>query len=355
MKYFKDIEKFIKDKAVFCGLDVHKSHWNLCFICDGEIVEKTRIHVNYTVLKFLLLRYSAAGKLKLVYEAGFSGFWLYRKLHKDGYDCTVTPPSKTPKSGDKVKTDKRDAETLALYLAAGLLKAVFVPPESVESDRRVIRRRSQLVKQQTRAKNHITSFLNLHGIERPESIKQSWSTHYLNWLESLQFEHDSDTFTLAQLLESYHHIRQELVEVTRFIRQLSRLPKYNQSFTILTSLRGVGLITAMTFLLEIFDFKRFPNEAQFSSYLGLTPSQYSTGEHVRLGHITRQGNVHIRRVLVESAWTVIRHDPQLREKYERIRARGANGKKAIVAVARTLAIRLRRCLLDGTEYVIGVC
>ena len=135
----------------------------------------------------------------------------------------------------------------------------------------------------------------------------------------------------------------------------SRSEKYQENYKRLTSARGVGLITAMTFLLEIFDFGRFPKEDDFSSYLGMTPSQFSSGDKVRLGHITRQGNSNLRRVLIESAWTVIKHDPHLRDKYNRIKARGTNGKKAIVAVARSLAVRLRRCILDETEYVIGVC
>ena len=101
--------------------------------------------------------------------------------------------------------------------------------------------------------------------------------------------------------------------------------------------------------------RKYSNERKFSSYLGLTPSQFSTGDKVRLGHITRQGNAHLRHLLVESAWTVIRHDPFLQQKYDRIKARGTNGKKAIVGVARSLAIRLRRCLLDNSEYVIGCC
>ena len=111
----------------------------------------------------------------------------------------------------------------------------------------------------------------------------------------------------------------------------------------------------MTFLLELHDVTRFSSSEKFGSYLGFTPSQFSSGEHTRLGHITREGNAHVRGALVECAWTVIRHDPVLRDKYDRIRARGTNGKKAIVAVARTLAIRLRRCLLDDIDYVVGVC
>jgi len=160
---------------------------------------------------------------------------------------------------------------------------------------------------------------------------------------------------LRQMLEHLSSIRNELAQLLRMLRELSRQKEYKDSFRRLTILRGVGLITAMTFLLELFDIKRFKNHRHFSSYLGLTPSQHSSGEHVRLGRITREGNVHIRRVLIESGWTVIKHDPHLRDKYNRIRAKGTNGNKAIVAVARSLAVRLRHCLLKNEDYVVGVC
>ena len=128
MQYFKDSRKFVEGKLVFCGIDVHRTHWIVCFYCDGEVVEKMRLHAKYPVLRHAFLsRYSSAREIRVVYEAGFSGFWLYRKLVADGYDCTVTPPNRVPKSGDKVKTDKRDAEKLAQFLAAGVLKAVAVP------------------------------------------------------------------------------------------------------------------------------------------------------------------------------------------------------------------------------------
>lgn len=177
----------------------------------------------------------------------------------------------------------------------------------------------------------------------------------MKWLQSLSFEYQSDDFHFSKPLRDYHHHHNEQIEVTRFLRELSQSPDYNKNLKLLSSARGVGLITAMTLLLEIYDFKRFANCEQFASYLGLAPSQYSTGDHVRLGHITRQGNAKVRRVLIESAWTLIRYDPHLKEKYERIRSKGENGKKAIVAIARCMAIRLRRGLLDGTGYVIGAC
>lgn len=355
MRYLKDTQRFVSGKAVFVGIDMHQKHWNLCFYCDGQVVEKIRIEADFLRLRKVLDIYSLARQIHVVYEAGFCGFWLCRQLQAHGYLCTVTPPSMVPTSTSKVKTDKRDAEALASYLAAGLLKAVYVPPVEVEADRRVIRRRTQLRKASTRDKNQIKSFLHLHGIEAPDDIQSKWSRAYLAWLTSLPWASSADAFTLASLLRSYQRNREEVAAVTKHLRQLSRTPRYEKNFKRLCTLRGVGLITAMTFLLEVYDFKRFARADQFASYLGLTPSQFSSGEHVRLGHITRQGNAHVRGALVESAWTVIRHDPHLREKYERIRARGTNGKKAIVAVARSLAIRLRRCLLDETPYVIGVC
>jgi transposase len=291
----------------------------------------------------------------VVYEAGFSGFWLYRKLVADGYDCIVTPPNRVPKSSDKVKTDKRDAEKLAQYLAAGILKAVAVPSPRAEADRRIGRRRRQLVRTQTRCKNQIHSFLHLHGHSKPDQTGTYWSKAYMEWLSRLEFECESDSFLIESLIDRYRSVRDELAKVTRQLRQLSRDPRYTDDFQRLIALPGVGLITAMTFILELFDLPRFKKTTQFSSYLGLTPSQHSSGEHVRLGRITREGNTYLRHVLIESAWTVIRHDPHLRAKFYRIRAQGTKANKAIVAVARSLAIRLRRCLLDQCQYVIGVC
>lgn len=355
MRYFKNVSEFVAQKVVFCGIDVHAKHWNVCFQCDGEIVEEVRIEGSIYRMLTVLKPYSTAREVRLVYEAGFCGFSLYRQLVAQEYSCIITPPSLLPHPHDKVKTNRRDAKALAGYLAAGLLKAIYVPPPEVEADRRVVRRREQVQKNFRRTKNQIKSALHLHGIKTPEDTGSKWSHAYIVWLEQLEWEHASDRFNMESLLQSYRHQRDELALVTRQLRELSRALRYAENFKRLAAARGVGLITGMTFLLEIFDFGRFRRAEQFASYLGLTPAQYSSGEKIRLGHITRQGNGRVRALLIESAWTVIRHDPHLREKYERIKQRGVNGKKAIVAVARSLAIRLRCCLLNEQEYVIGVC
>jgi len=355
MQYYKDIENFVKGKKVFCGIDVHLKFWIVCFHCDGETVEISRIDFGYHQLLTLLKRYDACREMSMVYEAGFIGFCLYRRLIAAGYKCIITPPVLVPRSGSKVKTDKRDAQKLASYLSAGILKSIYVPPAEVESDRGVIRRRAQLVKNQTRCKGQIKSFLYLRGITSPKAMRKHWSNAYLCWLEDLEFSSASDRFTFSQLIKSYRRIREDIMEVTGYLKTISKDPRYSRYYQRLCSLKGIGLITAMTYILEIYDFGRFQKSIHFSSFLGFTPSQHSSGEHIHLGHISRQGNTNLRRVLVECAWTVIRHDPHLRDKYDRIRSRGTNGKKAIVAVARSLAVRLRRCLLDDTNYVIGVC
>lgn len=356
MQYVKDIEKFTENKTVSCGIDVHKSHWNLCFMSDTMIVEKKKMPSDFAVLSAHVDRYYPnARELRFVYEAGFSGFHLHRQLAAAGHSCTVTPPNRVPTYNDKVKTDKRDAQKLAQYHAGGLLKEVFVPPASIEADRQILRLRYSCQKKLTRVKNQIKSLCHLHGIEKPASILSYWSKRYIVWLESIVFEHDNLRMVLDMLLQEYRFLRLQIVELTRQLRVLSKSAPYEKYYQILFSCPGIGLITAMTFLLELADVARFPSAEAFSSYLGLTPSQFSSGSRVRLGHITREGNAHLRRVLVESAWTVIRHDPFLREKYDRIRAKGTNGKKAIVGVARSLAVRLRRCLLDDMSYEIGIC
>jgi len=356
MKYLKDIERFVENKVVFCGVDVHRNDNKLCYLCDGEIVEK--VVVNGAVggiIEHTKELYSKAKEIRFVYEAGFSGFHLYRALTANGYDCIVTPPSRIPRMADKVKTDKRDAQKLAQFHAGGLLRSVWVPPLQIDSDRHYIRLRDRYQKKLSRVKSQIKSQLRLHGKHWSPASGGYWTKRYIRWLESLEFHNESLGLILDEYLSEYRYLRNRVATLTRRIKELSRSEAYHTSYIRLTACRGVGLITAMTFLLEIWDMSRFKSVEAFGSYLGMTPSQHSSGEHVRHGHITREGNARVRKVLVESAWTVIRHDPFLRAKYQRIKSRGTNGKKAIVAVARSLAIRFRRCLLNEEPYVLGVC
>jgi transposase len=356
MQYLKSIEKFVENQTVFCGIDIHKKFWVLCYLCNGEVVEKHVIPGELNALIHHTRRlYHSASRIKFVYEAGFSGYWLQRQLTGMGYECIITPPSRIPTHPDKVKTDKRDAKKLARYLSGGLLKEVYVPSPSIEADRQLLRLREGNKKKLTRVKNQINSLLHLHGLMWRRESGCRWTRRFVMWLKGLEFEEENFRYILDQYLSEYYFLRDQIACITRRIRGLALSDVYSKNYKYISSCKGIGLITAMTFLVELCDMDRFRDSMHFSSYLGLTPGQYTSGEHVRLGHITHEGNAHLRGVLIESAWTVIRYDLFLREKYDRIKARGTNGKKAIVAVARSLAIRLRRCVLYEEPYVVGVC
>jgi transposase len=356
MLYLKDIEKTVNNKRVFCGIDFHKNNWNLCFICNGEIVEQIHMPAQYHRLHHhLRTHYQSARHIRLVYEAGYFGFWLYRKLRADGFDCIVTSPNRMPVVNQKLKTDKRDARKLAQFLSVGLLKSIYIPPLDLEADRSILRLRTQLVHKSNRVKAQIKSLLQLTGIQRPKYIKSCWTKRYIVWLKEIPFPEQAHRFTLDMLLLDYQALEKQIDKVNQTIREMAGKEPYRKPYKRLTACPGIGLITAMTFLVECHPVSRFHNSKRLASYLGLTPGQKSSGEHVRLGHITQEGNNYVRRVLIESAWTVIRHDPHLRNKYRRITAKGQNGKKAIVAVARSLAIRMRRCLIEEKPYCVGIC
>jgi transposase len=158
MKTLKCIEKFVSGKAVFCGIDVHKHHWDICYFSDGTVVERIKIPSEFERLTSHTERfYRSASRVRFVYEAGFSGFYLCRRLIDLGYSCMITPPNRIPSTGNKVKTDKRDAEKLARMLAGGFLKEVYVPKPISESDRQLMRLLYGYQGKLSRVKNQIKS------------------------------------------------------------------------------------------------------------------------------------------------------------------------------------------------------
>lgn len=347
-------KEFFKGKDVYVGIDVHKTTWTLTAICEGEIVYDGTIPAEFKRLDNILPRFSQS-KVHTVYEAGSFGFWLHDHLTERGYISTVTPPSLVPRIGGKVKTDRRDSKKLAGMLAGEFLKRVYVLTPEERGDRELVRTRNQIERHRKRVQNQIKAKLLFHGVKKPKRLNDKhWSQEYLRWLEGIIWEYEHLRISMAYLLELFRHLDREYKELTRKIGELAQTEKYEERVRILTSIPGIGIFTAMTILVELQDVERFKNADEIASFLGLTPSQYSTSDRVRFGHITHCGNVHVRKALVQSSWTLIRYDKAMRNKYDRLKRQLGNGKKAIVAIARTLAIRMRRLLLDKQEYVLGV-
>ena len=349
-------ETYLKRRKgeVFIGIDLHKGFWVVSAIVEEEYIFKS-VRLPGSLDHFLhwLEQFKAWPRhhLHLVYEAGCFGFWICQELVARGYDCRITPPSLIPvEEGNHVKTDARDSQKLARYLSKGLLREVHVPVEEVVTDRDLLRTRTQLVRQRATIELQIKAKLLMHGKQNwLPAASGRWTERSVSALRA-----QLEGTPLEILLSSFLNVRQFIIEECRRlevkIRELARKEDYAPVVKILSSAYGIGPLTAITLWLEAgANIARFKNSRQWSAYLGLTPSEYSSGENTRRGHITRCGNARIRSLLVENSWVAIRYDRSLKKCYEKLRKR-CGGKKAIVAVARKFACRLRQMLLKQEEY-----
>lgn len=341
-------KRAVTGEELFVGVDLHKNKWHVTIRTWDVELFCGSIPGTWESFHRLLDRYEG-NRIQVVYEAGCFGFWLYNRLVDDGFECIVTPPSLVPQEyGNRVKTDRRDSRKLSHLLAKGLLKRVWVPSEEERYHRQVIRRRRQLIRDRVRTQSRIKSELRFYGVFLPEP-RGPWTQIYLANLHRIRFGNRWMQESFKRLLEEYDFLTGLIDKQTQLLKDLSKKSLYRERVKILTSIPGVGLITAMEILLELQDVSRFRRADQLAAYVGLTPSQYTSADKVRMGRITGIGKDSVRTALVECSWWLIRKDKTMQSKYERIKAR-SGAKRAIVAIARILLLRMRRMLLDGQCY-----
>jgi transposase len=264
----------------------------------------------------------------------------------------VAAPSLIPqRHGNRVKTDRRDSKKLALFLSQGVLIGIVVPSGEERSHLAVIRRRHQLVKDCVRTQLRIKAEFRFHDLPFPE-IKGKWSKTFVENLHKFQFKDRWLQESFQRLLAQYDHLIEEIAKQTKLIEELAKTNRYRENVKILRTIPGIGLLIAMEFLVELQNIQRFRGADQLAAYVGLTPAQYSSGEHIRMGNITHIGKGQLRAFLIEASWVLIRKDPAMAQKYQTLKYR-AGSKRAIVAIARKLLVRARRVLLDRTPYVLG--
>ena len=339
-------------ERVFVGIDLHNNKWHVTARTAELELFSGSIPGKWEALQRILQRYKGH-RIETVYEAGYFGFWLHDRLIDYGAECIVTPPSLIPQEyGNKVKTDRRDSRKLAHFLAKGLLKRVWVPTEKERYHRQVIRRRRQLVRDRIRTQSRIKAELKLYGFDL-SAPHGKWTNIYLVNLGRIRFNNRWMQESFKCLLEQYYFLDEQIAKQTRLLQQLSVTELYKQRVEILMTIPGIGMIAAMELLLELQDISRFQRADQLAAYVGLTPSQYTSADKVRMGRITCVGKNSLRAMLIQASWALIRKDGIMREKYDRLKSR-SGGKRAIVAVARTLLIRMRRLLLDNNPYVVGL-
>jgi transposase len=295
------------------------------------------------------------------YEAGPTGYGLYRQILGLGQSCTVVAPSMIPRRpGERVKTNRRDARTLARLHRAGELTAVWVPDERHEAVRDLVRTRAMAGDEYRRKRQHISAFLLRHG--RAFGGSATWRGRHLRWLDAQNFSHPAQRLAYQEMLNAVRAGAERLERLDAMLLEI--IPAWTMAPVIAAfqAIRGVGLITAVTLAAEIGDLRRFDHPRELMAFLGLVPSERSTGETRRQGGITKTGNVRARKVLVEAAWTY-RHPAgigdahqrrqallpqQVRDiawkaqvrlcaRYRRLTARGKRATVATTAIAREIA------------------
>ena len=295
-----------KDTIAFIGLDTSKMKISVALAEDGrqgEVrffgdIDSTPDAVRRLVSK-LSGRYS---KLAFCYEAGPTGYGLHRQIVDLGHDCTVIAPSLIPKRpGDRVKTNRRDALTLARLHRAGELTAIWVPDPDHEAVRDLVRAREAAMKDLSEKRQHLQSFLLRHGRIYPGL--RSWTQVHARWLSNLIFPHPAQYLVLREYRQAIEDAETRLERLTQHVTVLVSSWSMAPVIEAYQAMRGVAFITATTFVAEIGDVRRFETPRQLMAYLGLVPSERSTGDQVRRGGITKAGNSRARRVLIEGAWT----------------------------------------------------
>ena len=337
---------------VFLGLDISKSSWHVTARSGGETLISASFPPRREALNGLLSRLKGC-RVHSAYETGPFGYGLHDWLRSRQVDSMVVSAAHVPgEIGNRVKTDRRDGLKLARTLEAGLLRPIFVPEARQRADRELVRQRHRVQRDRCAAMVRIKSFFLTYDIEVPEEAGAHWSGDFEAWLHGLTLADPSLNRVLEELRGLYFELDTRVDALTKELRQMARSTDYAPMVELLSTVPGIGWLTALTLVVEIVDFGRFPDGEALSSYAGLTPSEHSSGERVRHGRITRQGNPVVRSVLVESSWVLIGKDPEMRRFYDRIKLR-RGGKRAIVAVARKLCHRILAIAHSGKPYQVN--
>jgi transposase len=350
----------------FVGLDVHADSIAVAVAeRDGEVRSLGVIPNRLESVRKLVAKLGPAKQLKACYEAGPCGYALYWQLTALGVACEVVAPTLVPvKAGDRVKTDRRDAAKLARCYRAGDLTAVWVPNADHEALRDLVRAREDARQDQHRARHRLSKFLLRHGRRPPEEVRKSWTLKYMTWIkEQVHFDQPALEATLLDYVHEVDHMAARIERLNKALGEAIQKapPTMRAVVEALQALRGVAQVTAVTVVAELGTLSRFDSPRKLMGYSGLVSSEYSSGNRIQRGSITKTGNAHLRRVIIESAWAY-QYRPwlggyllkrqqgldqdirdiawkaqwRLHRRYEKLAAAGKNKPQIVTAVGREL-------------------
>jgi transposase len=355
----------MKEKLRFLGMDVHAETIAVAVAePDGEVRSLGTIANREDSIRKFIRKLGSPEHLRACYEAGPTGFVLYWQLTQLGVKCDVVAPSLVPKKpGDRVKTDRRDALKLARSHRSGDLTAVWVPDEASEALRDLVRAREAAKQDQLRARHRLTKFLLRTGQRAPLGVK-AWTARYMEWVQKVRYTHPAQEATMLDCMNEVEHMAARVTRLEKSIVEVIELAPAAMRELVrgLQALRGIAHISAVTIAVELGNITtRFEGARDLMGYSGAFPSEDSSGKRIRRGGITKSGNAHLRRIVVESAWSY-RHLPRvgaklrkrqqglpaeiteiawkaqtrLHKRYMALTARGKDQRKTMTAVAREL-------------------
>ena len=352
------------DVRLWVALDVHKfSIVAATLPPDGGKPEVSRIETTERAIRRFIDRLGGPEGLAVCYEAGPGGFALWRLLTKIGVACDVVAPSLVPvRAGDRVKTDRRDAKKLVGLQRAGLLRFVAPPTTETEGLRDLLRCRDDLRCARTAARHRVAKQLLRHGRIYRDG-KSHWTQMHRRWVNAQHLDDPLAHEALTQMLIHLDGLERQLATIDARLDEIACSERWAGQVNVLTRFRGISTLTALGLIAEIGDFARFSHPRELASWLGITPSEYSSGDQQHRGHITRAGNRHGRRLLVEAAWHY-RHAPRrptsgpqpdqrawqaqvrLHHRYRHLTEHGKRPTVVNVAIARELAAFLWAAITD---------
>ena len=344
-------------KVIMAGCDLHDRSMLIRYAVDVGEPQQWTFKNDATDRRRMIERLKSlakkqgANRIVFAYEASGLGYGLADQCHDARIECHVLSPTHLPKTrkAAKAKTDAKDAQMLleqlrGYVLAGNKLPVVWTPPQRLREDRELVRARIDLADETTRIKNKLLSTIKRYGVVRPSWYAPRWTKRIVRWLRQdvLPTLDLAVSAVLEQLVDKYEQLIASQAKLDKAIKQLSREQRYAGAFQKLIEIKGVGVLTAMSFLTEMGDLHRFDNRRQVAAYLGLCPSSDESGEaNDRKGRITRQGPARLRRVLCQAAWTSVVHCEQAQGDYHRIKqGQKKRTKKALVALMRKLGIRM---------------
>lgn len=346
-----------QDYDIFAGLDVDKRNISVTFVSHQKMIKSLRIPYSAEHLINYVRKHFPSQRIAFAYEAGPTGYGLHDSLQAQDYLCLVACPSMIPKvPGSRVKTNRLDSQKLSESLRGGQLRGIHVPSHPYRHLRHLTQLRDTAMGQVVATKSRIKALLLFEGIAFPDAPPASqWSYLVIAKLKELRCA-EAVRFKLDRLLETLEFSQKQAVEVLREIRRFCRQdPELKRSIEYLTSIPGIGWIVASHLLARIGDWRHLRDARQLAGFLGVVPTEHSTGESVNRGSITRSGDRRLRAKLIQAAWSATRQDPELRDFYRSIyrkHPRDRAASKAIVAVARKLTTRIHAVLRDQRPYVV---